>query len=62
MSETKGREFEIAAAVTELMDTLTKEQQQQLMSLLNTRYSFAPKKQSYIQSANRFSPRKRPRS
>lgn len=43
MSETKGREFEIAAEVAELLDTLTKEQQRQVMSLLATRYGLAIK-------------------
>lgn len=41
--ETKGREFEIAAEVANLLDTLTKEQQNQVMAMLATRYGLTIK-------------------
>jgi hypothetical protein len=36
--EIKGREFEIAAQVAELLDTLSKDQQRQVMAMLASRY------------------------
>ncbi len=40
---TKGREFEIAAEVAELLDTLRPEQQRQVMAMLATRYGLSIK-------------------
>lgn len=40
---TKGREFEIAAEVAELLDTLRPEQQRQVMAMLATRYGLTIK-------------------
>lgn len=37
MDDVKGREFDIAAQVAELLDTLNKEQQKQVMAMLATR-------------------------
>lgn len=37
-TETKGREFEIAQEVAELLDTLPPEKQRQVMAMLATRY------------------------
>lgn len=42
-AETKGREFEIAAEVADLLDTLSKEQQRQVMAMLATRYGMTLK-------------------
>lgn len=42
-TDTKGREFEIAAEVADLLDTLTKEQQKQVMAMLATRYGLTIK-------------------
>lgn len=36
--DTKGREFEIASEVADLLDTLTKQQQNQVMAMLASRY------------------------
>lgn len=41
MADTKGREFEIAAIVAELLDSLNKEQQRQVMAMLASRYGGA---------------------
>lgn len=38
MSDVKGREFQIAEQVAELLDTLKTEQQRQIMAMLATRY------------------------
>jgi hypothetical protein len=38
VDEVKGREFDIAAQVAELLDTLSKEQQKQVMAMLASRY------------------------
>lgn len=38
MDEHKGREFEVLQSVAELLDTLTSEQQKQVMAMLATRY------------------------
>ena len=43
MESTAGREFEIAAHVAELLDTLSKEQQRQVMALLASRYGLTIK-------------------
>lgn len=43
MEPTKGREFEIAAQVAELLDTLSKEAQRQVMALLASRYGLTIK-------------------
>lgn len=43
MSDTKGREFEIAAQVAELLDTLSQEQQKQVMAMLASRYGLTIK-------------------
>lgn len=43
MTDTKGREFEIASEVAELLDTLTKEQQKQVMAMLAARYGLTVK-------------------
>lgn len=43
MQETKGREFEIAAEVAELLDTLKPEQQRQVMAMLASRYGLTIK-------------------
>lgn len=59
MDDVKGREFDIAAQVAELLDTLSKEQQKQVMAMLATRYGLTIKEPS--QSAGkgyRPSPRK----
>lgn len=42
-TETKGREFEIAAQVADLLDTLPKEQQRQVMAMLAARYGLTVK-------------------
>lgn len=38
MNDVKGREFQIAEQVAELLDTLKSEQQRQVMAMLATRY------------------------
>lgn len=43
MTDTKGREFDIASQVAELLDTLTKEQQRQVMAMLASRYGLTIK-------------------
>jgi len=43
VGEVKGREFEIAAEVAELLDTLSKEQQRQVMAMLASRYGLTLK-------------------
>lgn len=43
MTDTKGREFEIASQVAELLDTLSKEQQRQVMAMLASRYGLTIK-------------------
>lgn len=43
MDDLKGREFDIAAQVAELLDTLSKEQQKQVMAMLATRYGLTIK-------------------
>lgn len=43
MDDVKGREFDIAAQVAELLDTLSKEQQKQVMAMLATRYGLTIK-------------------
>lgn len=43
MDDVKGREFDIAAQVAELLDTLSKEQQKQVMAMLGTRYGLTLK-------------------
>lgn len=44
--EIKGREFEIAAQVAELLDTLNKDQQKQVMAMLASRYGLQLKEQA----------------
>lgn len=44
--EIKGREFEIAAQVAELLDTLSKDQQRQVMAMLASRYGLQLKEPS----------------
>ena len=46
MDDVKGREFDIAAQVAELLDTLSKEQQKQVMAMLATRYGLTIKEPS----------------
>lgn len=43
MEDTKGREFQIAEQVAELLDTLKPEQQRQVMAMLATRYGLTIK-------------------
>lgn len=43
MTDTKGREFQIAEQVAELLDTLKPEQQKQVMAMLATRYNLTIK-------------------
>ena len=43
MTDTKGREFEIAAEVAALLDTLNKDHQKQVLALLASRYGLAIK-------------------
>lgn len=45
-TETKGREFEIAQEVAELLDTLPPEKQHQIMALLATRFGMTLKEPS----------------
>ena len=45
-TETKGREFEIAQEVAELLDTLPPEKQRQVMAMLATRYGMTLKEPS----------------
>jgi hypothetical protein len=61
--ETKGREFEIAQEVAELLDTLTPEQQRQVMAMLITRYRLRPAEPlTSSRSPYRPAPRTKPRS
>lgn len=43
MDDVKGREFQIAEQVAELLDTLKPEQQRQVMAMLATRYGLTIK-------------------
>jgi hypothetical protein len=43
MEDVKGREFQIAEQVAELLDTLNPEQQRQVMAMLATRYGLTIK-------------------
>lgn len=47
MDEVKGREFQIAEQVAELLDTLKPEQQRQVMAMLATRYGLAIREPSH---------------
>jgi len=58
----KANEFEIAQMVTELMDSLRKEQRDQVMAMLNTRYGVATPRKPYVSAGRRYGPKGKPRS
>ena len=58
----KANEFEIAQMVTELMDGLRKEQREQVMAMLNTRYAIPAPRKPFVPAGRRYGPKRKPRS
>ncbi len=57
--DNKGREFEVAAQVAELLDTLPKDQQKQVMAMLASRYGLTLKEPSAPRPGGGFGPRRK---